>query len=265
MSNPRLPPETLDHVVDHLRNTRHALRNCCLVSKSWTPRARKHLFANIRFCSAGDLKSWKETFPDPLASPAYHTHTLTVDCVRVVTAADAGPGGWLTGFSSVAYLDVSDHEVATAESTTSFVPFHGFSPVLKSLRITFGFLPPSRVFNFVLSFPHLENLIVATYQRVLDDDNHGSDWSSTIAQPWNPPAFTGYLDLLIVGGMEPIARRLLSLPGGINFRKLSITWFHEQDLSLAMALVERCYRTLESFSITRDLIGTSVLRLYPNP
>ena len=27
MSNPRLPPETLDHVVDHLHDTEDALKN----------------------------------------------------------------------------------------------------------------------------------------------------------------------------------------------------------------------------------------------
>jgi hypothetical protein len=39
----RLPAEMLDHVVDHLYDTEDALRNCCLVSKSWIPRTRKHL------------------------------------------------------------------------------------------------------------------------------------------------------------------------------------------------------------------------------
>ena len=241
------------------------LKNCCLVSKSWTPRARKHLFADITFRSADDLKSWKETFPNPLASPAYHTYILSVHCVRAVTTADAGPGGWLTGFSSVVYLETWDHEVTPGESMISLVPFHRFSPVLKYLRLTSAFLPPSRVFNFILSFPHLEGLTVTTYQRALTDDNDGSDGSSTIAQPWNPPAFTGYLDLLIMGGMKPIARRLLSLSGGFNFWKLNLTCFHEEDFSLAMALVERCSRTLKSFSITCDLFGTFVLRLHPNP
>jgi hypothetical protein len=36
MSNP-LPAELLDYVIDHLCDTQDALRNCCLVSKSWVP------------------------------------------------------------------------------------------------------------------------------------------------------------------------------------------------------------------------------------
>jgi hypothetical protein len=35
--------------------------------------------------------------------------------------------------------------------------------------------------------------------------------------------FTGNMELSLAGGMKPIARRLLSLPGGIHFRKLTLT------------------------------------------
>jgi hypothetical protein len=58
--------------------------------------------------------------------------------------------------------------------------------------------------------------------------------------------------------MELITRRLLSLPGGIHFRKLTLTWSDEQDLSLAMALVEKCSHTLESLNVTCNPLGTSV-------
>ena len=61
--NPDLPPELLDHIVDFLHDNQTALRNCCLVSKSWIPRARKYLFAAIEFHREETLKSWRETFP----------------------------------------------------------------------------------------------------------------------------------------------------------------------------------------------------------
>ncbi|KAF9644347.1 hypothetical protein BDM02DRAFT_3103092, partial [Thelephora ganbajun] len=47
--HPYLPPETLDYIVDFLHDNRETLEQCCLVSKSWVPRARKHLFADIKF------------------------------------------------------------------------------------------------------------------------------------------------------------------------------------------------------------------------
>jgi hypothetical protein len=55
----------LDNVIDCLHDTRDALKNCCLVSKSWIPRTRKHLFATIAFTTTKRLQSWEETFPDP--------------------------------------------------------------------------------------------------------------------------------------------------------------------------------------------------------
>ena len=99
MSNPPIPPEILDHIVDDSYDESDALRNCCLVAKSWVPRTRKHLFADIEFYLPKRLESWKMMFPDPSNSPAYHAHTLLVRFPQVVTAADAGEGGWVRTFS----------------------------------------------------------------------------------------------------------------------------------------------------------------------
>jgi len=102
-----LPPELLDHIVDLLHDSKTTLRNCCLVSKQWIPRTRKHLFADIRFDTEKKLERWKEMFPDPSTSPGHYTVTLLVDYLRVTAAdADAESGGWIRGFSRVVYLKV---------------------------------------------------------------------------------------------------------------------------------------------------------------
>ncbi|KAF9642570.1 hypothetical protein BDM02DRAFT_3105483, partial [Thelephora ganbajun] len=49
MSDPHLPPEVCDYIVDLLHNKPDTLGWCCLVSRSWIPRTRKHLFADIKF------------------------------------------------------------------------------------------------------------------------------------------------------------------------------------------------------------------------
>ena len=74
---------------------------------------------------------------------------------------------------------------------------------------------------------------------------------------------TGTLVLFLVKGMELVTPRLLSLPGGIHFRKLTWMWFREEDLPLIMELVEECSRTLESLNITYELPGTSIRRMRP--
>jgi hypothetical protein len=260
MSNPHLPAEMLDHVVDLLHDTKDALRNCCLVSKSWIPHTRKHLFTDIRFRTEEDLESWKKTFPDPSISPACYAKTLFVGCTHIVTAADAEPDGWIRGFSRVVHLEMNDHTTSIDGSAISLVPFHGFSPVVTSFHVNFTLLPSSRLVNLIFSLPLLEDLTVITQYEALIDDGDGSDGLSTVVQPSSPPIFTGSLELFLAGGMEPIARRLLYV-GGIHFWKLTLAWFREDLILLTTALVEECSHILESLNITCNLPSTSIQHL----
>ena len=253
MSTPHFPAELLDHVVDHLHDTKYTLRSCCLVSKSWIPRARKHLFANIRFDDKEDLESWKEIFPDPSISPAGYTKTLIVRCLHVVTAADAEVGGWIGGFSRVVHLKLGHNNT----SRVSLLPFRGFSPLIKSLHVEFATLPFSHTLDLILSFPLLEDLSVITSDEVVAEDGDGSDGLPTVIQPSNPPMFTGCLKLETTG-LKPITRQLLSLPGGIHFRNFTVMWKHEEDISWTAAFVERCSHTLESLDIACDPYGAVI-------
>lgn len=253
MSNPRLPQELLDLTLDLLQDTEQALKNCCLVSKSWIPRTRKYLFADIRFRTEENLESWKENFPDPSTSPSRYAKSLCVDCVNSVTAADAEVGGWITGFSRVVHFEVGDSGSISRGLALSLVPFHGFSPIVESLRVAFSAVSSSQTVALVLSFPLLEDLTVITYYKAQDDI---FDEVSNAVQPLSPPTFTGSLGLFL-RGMEPMVHRLLSLPGGIHFRRLDLTWSYEEDTSSVVALVEKCTHSLESLDITRDILGTS--------
>ena len=271
MPNPHLPAELLDRIVDFLHDRGDDLKSCCLVSKSWIPRTRMHLFADVKFSSPDRLESWKERFPDPLISPARYTKALFVNISypRVATAADAEPGGWTSGFSSVVHLEVVVRVLNGGafydKSAISFVPFHGFSPVLKSLRATFFIVPSSQVFDLIISFPLLEDLtVIANYGTWAGDDDD-SNWPSTVAQPSNKPTFTGSLELHIgPRGITPIVRRLLSLPGGLHFQKLTLRWYHEEDISSTMMLVEECSSTLESLDIACTYCCTSIQNLFPH-
>jgi len=251
MSSPHLPAELLDHVVDVLHGTRNALRNCCLVSKSWVPRTRKHLFASGRFITAKELQSWKKAFPDPSTSPAHYTRTLLIGC------ADVELGSWIGGFSQVVRLELVSQSMYINESEISLVPLHGFSPVLKSLRVAFAVLPSSRIFDLLLSFPHLDDLAVISFDAAIDN-GCGPDGLPAVAQPSSPPTLAGSLDIFLKGGMGSISRRLLSLPSGPHFQKLKLTWNYEQDLPLATALVEGCSHTLEYLDIICNPLGTSI-------
>lgn len=110
MPDPRphrhLPPEILDNILDLLRYDKETLGACCLVSKMFVPRSRKHLFNKVGLDSPGHLLRWKMNFSDPANSPAYYTTHLVIRCPMQVTSACVGEGGWVRSFSNVALLEV---------------------------------------------------------------------------------------------------------------------------------------------------------------
>ena len=251
MSN--LPYEIVDHIVDLLHDSQIPLRNCCFVSKSWIPRTRMHLFAEIRFQTAMNLQSWKQTFRDPSTSPACYTKSLLIGS-EVLTDADADGNGWIEGFSSVVHLELVGQD--TCGWRVARVLFRGFS-VIQSFRVDFcasADFSSSQIFDLILSFPLLDHLSVTDY-RMLDEYHMGdnytdSDEVSAVIQPSSLLMFTGSLKLRLQEGIGPVVRRLLSLPGGVHFRKLNLAWSNTEDILLMIALVKRCSHTLESLEIT---------------
>ena len=250
MSNPYLPTELLDHIADLLHDTSDALKSCCLISKSWIPRTRKHLFADVKFRTPTNLSTWKNTFPDPSTSPACYTGSLFIKYPQPITPADAEEGGWITTFSRVVRFGVDIHQ-----STVDLVPFHAFSPAIKSLHITFLRLPPIQILDLAYSFPSLEDLSLSSPTW----SYYGLNAELTATPPPNPPAFTGSLELFLWGGMSPIASQLLALPSGLHFRRLKLTLRRGGDISSTMELVERCSSTLETLEIDFKAARTSIL------
>jgi len=267
MSSPRLTAELLDHVVDYLHDSKDALRKCCLVSKSWVPRARRHLFAEVWFETEEDLESWLGIFPDPSTSPARYTKNLIIDCPQAVAIADGEGGGWIRSFSHVINLELGSSSQLPGtyeddESATFLIPLQGLSPFVKSLDMDCPGLPSSRIFNLILSFPLLEDLTLTNYGYEATDEDDGSNGPPIAVQPSNLPVFTGFFKL-VTKELVPIVRQLLSLPSGIHFLKLTLMRGRREDILLIMALVEGCSRTLESLDITCDPPGVFIRHLCP--
>jgi hypothetical protein len=108
MLAPCFPPEITDSIVDLLHDKPGALEQCCLVCKSWVPRARKHLFSRIEFRLPADVDAWKEIFPDPANSLGCYAHSLSIECVEALTIADTEEGSWVQAFSNVVRLRVAN-------------------------------------------------------------------------------------------------------------------------------------------------------------
>jgi hypothetical protein len=236
-----LPPEILDHIVDHLHDEPTTLRECCLVSKSWISRTRIHLFHHVEFRLSGrkSLESWMETFPDPSNSPAHYTRSLRIVRLKVIAVAISDARPWALSFHRV--VDMHVITIGVNDRHLSSTQLHGLFPTLKSLRIPYSPpLPLPEVLDFVCSFPLLEDLSLCSAS--LRNEENDDEWNA----PPTSPKFTG--SLLLSGSNRGITRKLLGLPGGLHFSKIRVrSPIGEGDLT--KELVSTCSDTLESLCV----------------
>jgi len=238
-----LPPEIVDTVIDHLHDEPTALRVSSLVSKSWAARSRTHLFAHVVF-NHKSVKSWMKTFPDPLNSPAHYTRSLSLRGHQLVALAGPAPRIRAFPFDNLVNLNIHSESNGSGGDRVSLVLFHGLSPTVRSLHLTLPNARPSEVFEFVCSFPLLEDLSLFAFGY------------SSVADRWTPPStpprLTGSLQLHNMdGGIDPITCRLLDLPNGLNFTKIVVSRDNDETDSKSITdLVSGCSNTLESLDVT---------------
>ena len=243
MSRP-LPPEIHDLIVDFLHDERSALKACCVVSKSWVPRARHHLFAHIVFHAhprthphmrgPPQIHQWVKTFPDPSNSPAPYTRSLVICGSLTLIAPNVS---WIRAFSGIVRLHLDTY----GEPHSVLISLGGFSHTLKSLHLTFkDSFPPSEIFGFVCSFPLLDDLFLAPS----DNLKIVHEWSI----PSTSPKFTGILHLAPANGLNCAARYLVQLPHGLHFTKI-VLFFKGKDAEAVTDLVSSCSETLESLRV----------------
>ena len=233
------PPEILDQIVDHLHDEPAALEACCLVSKSWVPRTRTHLFTRVKFTSELPFGRWVKAFPNPSNSPAHYTRTLTVLDHQATTAVAADVGPWIRAFHNVVHLHLFDRSLS---------PFHGLSPAIRSLRLDFPHARTSEILDLMCSFPLLEDF------SLLLGPGSDTDDRTTLS---TLPRLIGSLGLGgTAEGIGNIMRRLLDLQGGLHFTKIALEWMDGTDFKLAVDLISRCSRTVEFLDLAEDLRST---------
>ena len=232
-----LPPELLDLIVDHLRDEPIALKACCLISKSWLHRTRSHIFADVKFDGrSASIESWMRAFPDPSSSPAHYARSLSICDLKSVTAAVTDARTWIHSFRHLVHLGV-DTNKARIDPDVSLVPLQRLSPTLKSLHLHCRYISLPVALALICSFPLLEDLKVVCISIGGNTDR----WNTPTS-----PKFTGRLAL--IGRVDPIARGLLDLPGGLHFTKIKV-WCPDHHAKSVMGLVSRCSGTLEYLCI----------------
>jgi len=226
---PLLPPEILDSILEHLLDKPATLKNCCLISKLWLPRVRRHLFAHVRFGISVSPVLWRKAFPDPSSSPGHHTHTLSISFKPVITGTDTGASNWIHTFHNVVHLELS---------FLSWAPLalYGLFPILRSLSL---WCTPFD-FSLICSFPLLEDLALVVPASLMDVERSNATLAS--------PKLTGTLILEACGKIRSAIRPLLDRPGGIHFSKIRVT-FCKEEAEPVSKLVSMCSKTLKSLTL----------------
>ena len=238
MSNPRLPPETLDYIVDFLHDDPQTLKNCCLVAKSRVPRAREHLFNTIEISSLTGLEGWCKVFPDPSGSPGCHVRSLCLNSVHFIPSVIAGGCSLVRPFSNIVRL--CGKGILHARSVPHLLNGSRTHPASGPGLIS------SQFFELICSLPLLDDLAIDIH------DINKADDDGPLFQPLASPPLTGTLIPNMFEEIEYIARGLLGLPSGIHFRRLWCAWNFEEDFQWTTALVDGCSNTLEYLEIYRD-------------
>jgi hypothetical protein len=283
MSPPHLAQELLDHIVDHLHQDHQALQECSLVSKSWIPRTRKHLFAEVKLTDRRKFKLWKHAFPDPTSSPGHYTKFLSIySLYATFESKEAEAGGWIKAFCNTVsfkvYTRAQEHnssddgynitfeegdQIASdkeddAPFDISLVPFHGFSLALKSLTVGISHLPSKEVLQFILSFQRLEDLTVFSGLGE-QNDYDGEEDQMNLQIPSAFPPLTGTLDIMTLRfSLGFTVDKLLRLPNGIHFQALRLRLEvkgdspSERRVATIRDLVEQCSPTLKDLVMVFD-------------
>ena len=235
---PTLPSELVDNIIDFLRDETEALRQCCLVSRTWIDPTRKHLFNNVLFKKPKYLKAWRSTFRNPANSPAKYTRTLAFPHVEMVTDEDAS---WIRMFTKVTHLELGSvaRYIGGPRKNGPFTRFHGCSSAVKSLCVGWNELPLREVFELIRSFPLLEDLTVSGRGCLHTDEG--------ISRSPRLRMLTG--SLVFEAGEGDFVRRLLELSNGLCFRNIVWKENYAAGSERLGELVARCSDTLECVEI----------------
>ena len=236
---PSIPQEIIDEILSHIDADSEpwSLRSCALVSKSWLPSCRRHLFYTIYFAWV-DVGRWLETFPVPEESPAHHVKDLCLS----VKPYDAPR---LDAFSKH-ILWFTNVESLTLIGRWGLPPSPSrLPPSATSLTLNPGSVTLVRVRDALAQLPNLDSLSLSGSLNPM-----GKRALLGIGVPLKG-RFGGRLQLLegFAPSHEDVVNMLLEIPTGLRFTEIRIRGACECPLPI-VRLVEACGTTLVKLSYT---------------
>ncbi|KAF9643188.1 hypothetical protein BDM02DRAFT_3192080 [Thelephora ganbajun] len=160
-----IPIEIIDEILDHLRTDESCLRSCALVSKSWTPSCRKHIFYRVTLGDPLGFVKWTNSIPAAPNGPHLYTRELTIINRYLEKEYHRSPEN-LTLFLKhfTLFCNVQDLVIECSANRQTIdnisVPdvFGHLFDTLRSLSIRGAFCSPQALISLVASFQHLERL-----------------------------------------------------------------------------------------------------------
>ena len=235
---PRIPQEIIDEILDHLATDgSKLLKSCSLVSKSWVPSCRRHLFHTVAF-SRKNIPRWLRIFPVPEESPAHHVRCLWF----VVRGYEDTPkkffehASWFTNVEQVTLKAGGARLDKPLRASFSRLP-----PSVTSLTVSGDTASLGQIRDIMAQLPNLDDLSLSGRMGVTDDKTLVGIGAALRGR------FGGKLELIRGYESEDVMNMLLEVPTGLNFTEVLIDGRNECLFS-TVRLAEACSKTLVKLS-----------------
>ena len=206
--------------------------------KNPTP-SREECFKKLVFYDPNQFENWKRAFPDPEKSPAQFVLHLSFYYSWTKCIDDPEASRWIQAFTNVKNLNLDFYQHTKMQ--TIHTSLQNLKTV-KSLRLTSANIHSSIIYNFICSFPLLEDLDIS-YPK--GGPNGTPMMDTTMLSPNTSPPLTG--TLVIRENADHVASLVSKLPCGLHFKE--IDWKTTGEIPPMSALVEKCSNTLERIRI----------------
>ena len=243
---PSIPQEIVDEILGHLSTdpgSRLSLQACTLVSKSWVPSCRQHLFHTILF-TPENIARWVKTFPVPEESPAH----LVRDLRLLIGARNSVPEtffGYIPWFKNTEGVSI----LQDAGSHALWIPsFRGLPQSVTSLTIKADRIFLRQIQNIIMWLPNLDDLVFSGSFVAVERGALLGIGTNLRGR------FGGRLRLTGEYSSASLVNVLLEIPTGLHFTEVQIHTTCESLLS-TVRLTEACAKTLVKLSYMVDLHG----------
>ena len=243
---PVIPQDIIDEILDHLATDSdiESLRTYALVSKSWVPSCRRHIFHTADFTS-NNVHRWFKTFPAPEESPAHYVREL-----RVWIGGDSRVPEkffeyirWFTGVDRLCLLGHGGPPPSLGPS------FWRLPQSTTSLSIDTDVVPLIQLRDIVAQLPNLDDLSL-TGSLVVMDGSGLPEIGAVLRGRFGGklPPYREYID-------NDVNNMLSEIPSGLRFTEVW-TFCTRDRLPRAIRLAEACGDNIVRLSHTDTLHRT---------